>query len=184
MTTERVFQIDAKQLVVIDGLLAPTALDQYVSALDGAAFTRSEIATPETAHQRHFSSEMPLPHLLNLPLFADTIAVLEKHFAGRFRAYRAYTNLVLPGDLLYTHFDCTPDQRDCTALWYLCTQWHREWSGETVFLDSNDEIAASIMPKPGRLALFDGRIRHAGRPPSKNAEQARYTFAIKFERYN
>jgi SM-20-related protein len=36
-----------------------------------------------------------------------------------------------------------------------------------------------VSPKPARLLLFDGAIRHAGKPPNRNCPVARYTFAIK-----
>jgi hypothetical protein len=36
-----------------------------------------------------------------------------------------------------------------------------------------------VSPRPGRLLLFDGAIRHAGKPPNRNCPVARFTFAIK-----
>ena len=176
------FFVDNKIIQVIDGLLEPSQLAQYTDALDGAAFTRTEIATPATAKFRHFVSEMPIQLLLQLPLYPLTLAALQALTGAPYRAYRAYTNLALPGDVLFSHTDCLPDQSDFTALWYLCQHWDRDWAGETIFLDAADEVALATLPKPGRLVLFDGRIRHAGRPPSQIAAASRYTFAIKFER--
>ncbi|PLX57465.1 MAG: proline hydroxylase, partial [Chromatiales bacterium] len=34
---------------------------------------------------------------------------------------------------------------------------------------------------PGRLVVFHGAIRHAGRPPNKICLAPRYTFAMKLE---
>lgn len=53
--------------------------------------------------------------------------------------------------------------------------------GETVFFDREDEIALAVQPKPGRLVVFDGAIRHVGRPPNRICYVPRYTFAIKLE---
>jgi len=36
-----------------------------------------------------------------------------------------------------------------------------------------------VSPKPGRLLLFDGAIRHAGKAPNRNCNVSRYTFTIK-----
>lgn len=40
----------------------------------------------------------------------------------------------------------------------------------------------AVSPRPARLLLFDGAIRHAGKPPNRNCPSARYTFAIKLRR--
>jgi SM-20-related protein len=178
----RRYVVEEKPIFVADQLLTQASIDEYVAALDGAPFTRTESATPETRHQRHFVSEMPMANLPYLSLYQIALETLQINMSAEYRAYRAYTNLALPGDVLYSHFDCMPGQRDCTALWYLCRTWEREWGGETVFFDSMDEISLGVLPRPGRLALFDGRIRHAGRAPSRIALEPRYTFAIKFER--
>lgn len=175
------YLVDGMAVYVCDELIPASELGQYVHALDNAPFTRTEIATPASAAFRHFVSEMPMANLPHLPLHALALAQLRKLTQRNFNAYRAYTNLALSTDALFAHTDCLPDQRDFTALWYLCTAWNENWAGETVFYNQDNEIALSTLPKPGRLVLFDGRIRHAGRPPSRIAEQARYTFAIKFE---
>jgi len=182
MPIRNTYLIDNKRIELFDLLLSADETEQYVTALDGAAFTRTEIAGPETAATKHFVSEMPMAALQHVPLLAKTLELLNATFAGEYAAYRAYTNLALPGDLLYSHVDCTADQRDVTALWYLCRTWHIDWAGETVFFNDLNEIALSVLPKPGRLALFDGRIRHAGRPPTRIATESRYTFAMKFQR--
>ena len=36
-------------------------------------------------------------------------------------------------------------------------------------------------PKPGRLVVFDGAIKHVGRPPNRICYAPRFTFAIKLE---
>ena len=146
-------------------------------------FAGTEIARPETATYRHWVNEMPLAVLERHPLLGLTLAAVSEAKPGQpYRAYRAYTNHAAFGDVLFSHTDCLPDQHDLTALWYLCEEWDTEWGGETVFLDAHDEIAASIRPRPGRLALFDGAIKHAGRPPARICYAPRYTLAIKFER--
>jgi len=99
-----------------------------------------------------------------------------------YRPYRAYTNVASFGDMLFTHTDCLPGQHDLTALWYLCERWDVEWGGETMFYDAHDEVALAVVPRPGRLVIFDGAIKHAGRPPSRICHVPRYTFAIKFQR--
>jgi SM-20-related protein len=177
----REYSIDGRVLRVYDGYL-PDARP-YVEGLGKAAFTRTEMARPETAEFRHWVTETKLENLLRQPIFALTErAVAGWRGAHRYRPYRAYTNVASFGDMLFTHTDCLPDQHDLTALWYLCDRWDVEWGGETMFFDAHDEVAAAVLPRPGRLVLFDGAIKHAGRPPSRICHVPRYTFAIKFER--
>ncbi len=170
-------------IAVFDDFLTPEVSAEYSAALDGTAFIRSEIARPDTADHRHFAAEMPLDRLQHLPLLGMTLQALSVAMPGaNYSPYRAYTNLSVYGDMLFSHTDCMPDAQDITALWYLCREWNTEWGGETMFFDVTGDCQAAISPRPGRLALFDGRIRHAGRPPNRVCFAPRYTFAIKLMR--
>ena len=174
--------IDGRPLRVFDGLLPNVA--EYVQVLSRAAFTRSEIARPETAEYKHWATEVKLDALLRQPIYDVTRGALGAFVTGAFdyEPYRAYTNVASYGDMLFTHTDCLPDQHDLTALWYLCEKWDIEWGGETLFFDGNDEVACAVQPRPGRLVIFDGAIKHVGRPPNRICYAPRYTFAIKFQR--
>lgn len=178
----RSMEVDGRPLRVFDDLLPGVA--EYVRGLSGAAFTRTEIARPETAEYRHWATEIKLENLLRQPIFELTRRAVMGFESPRqsYRPYRAYTNVASFGDMLFTHTDCSPDQHDLTALWYLCDKWDIEWGGETLFFDAADEVACTILPKPGRLVVFDGAIKHVGRPPNRICYAPRYTFAIKFER--
>jgi SM-20-related protein len=175
---------------IIDGLPLRIYDDQlpnvapYVAGLARAAFTRTEVAKPETADYKHWATEIKLEALVQQPIFELTRrAVLGFTTPGHgYRPYRAYTNVASYGDMLFTHTDCLPEQHDLTALWYLCERWDLEWGGETMFYDSRGEVARAVIPKPGRLVVFDGAIQHAGRPPNRICYAPRYTMAIKFER--
>lgn len=54
-----------------------------------------------------------------------------------------------------------------THLIYISMKWRADWAGETVFLDSNDEIYRAVLPSPGRLVEFAGDIPHAARSVTK-----------------
>jgi Rps23 Pro-64 3,4-dihydroxylase Tpa1-like proline 4-hydroxylase len=99
--------------------------------------------------------------------------------ASRYRPYRAYTNHASYGDMLFTHTDAQLGSDEFTALWFLCEQWETEWGGETLFYDSAGDAQVAVSPRPGRLLMFDGAIRHAGKPPNRNCFVSRFTFAIK-----
>jgi hypothetical protein len=178
----RTAEVDGRPLRVFDGLLLNVA--DYVRGLSNAAFTRTEIARPDTAEYMHWATEVKLENLVRQPIFELTRRAVLGFETSEFayRPYRAYTNVASYGDMLFTHTDCLPEQHDLTALWYLCDRWDLEWGGETMFYDAADEVAFAVAPKPGRLVVFDGAIKHVGRPPNRICYAPRYTFAIKFER--
>lgn len=174
--------VDGRSLRVFDGLLPNVG--EYVQGLFRAPFTRTEVARPETAEYKHWVTEIRIDALLRQPIFELTRRAAQGFAAPgeTYRPYRAYTNVATYGDMLFTHTDCLPDQRELTALWYLCERWDVEWGGETMFYDARDEVACAVRPRPGRLVVFDGAIKHAGRPPNRICYASRYTMAIKFER--
>lgn len=174
--------VGGRDIAVCDGLVGAAELAAYVEALNRAPFTRTEVAKPETAEYKHWVSEMPLANVTRLPLWPATErAVAALRPGERYRPYRAYTNYASYGDMLYTHTDCLPDQRELTALWFLAARWEPEWGGETMFFDDSGDALFCASPKPGRLVVFDGAIPHAGRPPTRICFVPRYTFAIKLE---
>jgi SM-20-related protein len=181
-TPTRSGSVGGRQVAVFDGLLAAADVARYVELLNRAPFTRTEVARPDTAGHKHWVSEMAVAGFLKLPLWTATERAVGALRPGeRYRPYRAYTNHAAFGDMLFTHTDCLPDQRELTALWFLCEQWDTEWGGETLFFSDDGDAQFVASPRPGRLVVFDGAIRHAGRPPNRVCYQPRYTFAAKLE---
>jgi hypothetical protein len=180
-TPSRSERIDGRDLFVFDGLVSAEESAVYYRAITQAAFTRSEFASVATADLRHWACEMPLQNLPRASLWAATEQAIAGVRPGEiFRPYRAYTNFASFGDLLITHVDAQPEQpRELTALWYLCDRWDTDWGGETLFYTADGDARYAVAPKPARLVLFDGAIRHAGKPPNRNCPIGRYTLAIK-----
>ena len=176
----RIAKVSGRDVFVFDGLVPAEESALYSSAITKASFTRTESARTDTVEYRHWVCEMPLENLPRTSLWQATErAVAQVRPGERFLPYRVYTNYASFGDTLLTHVDAVPNARELTALWYLCEQWDREWGGETLFYDEAGDAELAVSPKPGRLLLFDGAIRHAGKPPNRNCPVGRYTFAIK-----
>lgn len=175
-------EIDGHAISVFDGLLPAQDLVELHRILLGARYTRSEIARPDTADYRHWATEIPVDGLPTLPFTQPTLAAVAVHAPGRrYRPYRSYVNVAHYGDMLFSHHDCAPGAGELTALWYVCERWDHEWGGETVFFDAHNDVRAAVSPRPGRLAIFDGEILHAGRPPNRNCYAPRFTLALKLE---
>jgi SM-20-related protein len=176
----RAASVDGRDVAIFDSLVPIEEAVRYFGAVSHAAFTRTETARPEAAEYRHWVCEMPLENLARTSLWQATQrAIASMRPSEEYRPYRCYTNFASYGDVLLTHVDALPGARELTALWFLCDRWDIEWGGETLFFDSAGEAQIAVAPKPGRLLLFDGAIRHVGRPPNRNCLVSRYTFAIK-----
>lgn len=176
----RTARIDGRDIAVFDGQVPIQEITRYFITLMHAAFTRTETARRETGEYRHWVCEMPLENLSRLTLWPATeAAIVALRPNETYRPYRCYTNYASFGDVLLTHVDSVPKRRELTALWFLCDQWDIDWGGETLFYDASGDAQIAVAPRPGRLLLFDGAIRHAGRPPNRNCPVSRYTFAIK-----
>ena len=98
---------------------------------------------------------------------------------GRFTFERVYVNAYTYGDCPTIHVD--NDKRGYfTVLYYANPQWQPEWSGETVFYNqARDDIVRAVLPRPGRIAVFDGTIPHVAREPNRISPVVRYTLAMK-----
>ena len=66
-----------------------------------------------------------------------------------------------------------------TLLYYPMPQWHKDWDGGTEFHSNDGEIIKAINLKPNRAVLFDSRILHYGRAPSRLFTGLRVTVAYK-----
>tara|TARA_B000000609_G_scaffold152870_1_gene140770 strand:- start:1226 stop:1765 length:540 start_codon:yes stop_codon:yes gene_type:complete len=91
---------------------------------------------------------------------------------------RVYTDLIRFGDRPRSRVEDV-GSNNRTIIFYTNDQWHRDWGGETVFYEG-DEIFKSVLPRPGRIVSFDGRIPHSGRPPVTPAHRPRYITVMKF----
>lgn len=96
------------------------------------------------------------------------------------RIVRVYANGHTYGLGGQPHVD---DPRDgtVTLLYYPMLAWRPEWEGETLWFDGGGNVIAGVAPAPNRAVLFDSRLLHAGRAPSRYCGGLRVTIAYKLE---
>jgi hypothetical protein len=51
---------------------------------------------------------------------------------------------------------------------WVCLYYVNDTDGDTIFYDNNENEIKRVSPKKGRIAFFDGAIKHRGGIPSKN----------------
>src|SRR6266705_2037140 len=75
---------------------------------------------------------------------------------------RVYANFNLHGDYQFAH----EDGDVWTTLVFVNGSWNEDWGGELLLYDGKFEpstdrgFAYAITPRPGRMVIFDGRIKH------------------------
>ena len=69
-----------------------------------------------------------------------------------------------------------------TVMYYLNNFWDFKFGGETVFLDTNtQDIFKSVIPKPGRVIVFDGNIEHCARDVRRDVNDLRMVLTFKYK---
>ena len=68
-----------------------------------------------------------------------------------------------------------------TLLYYPMPKWEPVWEGETLFFTPTGHVAAGIAIAPNRGVLFDSRMSHSARAPSRDCPELRVTLAFKLE---
>jgi SM-20-related protein len=78
------------------------------------------------------------------------------------------------------HRDNRSNEISTTVLMFCNEHWATCWGGELVFYDdAKENVIMSVLPKPGRVVIFDGHIPHSARSPSVLCDQLRMTIAFK-----
>lgn len=116
-------------------------------------------------------------------IFSDILEKIQNHsiIKDEYFFIGAGRNSYKIGDTAGLH----QDEGDLTALVYGNSEWHINWGSETIFTDSlspKAEIIKSVIPKPGRLLIFDSKIPHTGRIPSSSFINHRYSVAYIFKK--
>jgi len=114
-----------------------------------------------------------------LPEIFQTIwGRLNKRMGYKHQLVRLYSNAYTYGTEGAIHYDSVVAE-NITHLIYITPAWDPRWAGETVFLDSNDEIYRAVLPKAGRLVEFAGNIAHAARSVTKFCPKLRQIIVFK-----
>jgi SM-20-related protein len=115
----------------------------------------------------------------NAPLVASLWRRLKgTHLAGH-KLTRCYANGYPAGTEGSLHRDSNIPSH-YTAIYYPHLDWRPNYAGETVFFDNAEqEIIASVYPRPNRLAVFPGVIPHVARGVSRACPDMRITLMFK-----
>jgi len=87
--------------------------------------------------------------------------------------FRIYYNAIRYGDKFEFHQDGTGP----SFLIYGNSVWEKSWKSHTLFREGS--LKKKVLPKPGRIVIFDGQLEHKASPPSSNFEaNARFSIVL------
>ena len=174
--------VDGKPVWVFDDLCTTKEAEDLYKGLQASGFKKDEIARPDTEEYKHWAVNLTAEQVRSLPVYHRAMEAIEALTQKSYRAYRGYVNHAAFGDMLFTHTDCEPSADEFTVLAYISPEWNIEWGGETLFFNDQDDCLFACSPKPARVAIFHGAIKHVGRPPNRICYAPRFTLAFKLER--
>jgi SM-20-related protein len=177
------YDIQGRKVLVFDAVLSKAEQAQMSDAIAAAHHRRTQFSSPlpEFRAARSWACHYRASDAARLPLYEILMEYAGSHFPEKKVAlHRAYVNTNTFGDLLLSHRD-SPNEGALTGVYYVNSRWEAGWGGETIFFRDDEEAAACVSPKPGRLVLFDGLILHRGSPPLRHCYQGRSVLNFKLE---
>lgn len=163
-------RISGRALAVVDGAFTQPEIDAAAQCARDARYVR--IATRGHGRDMH---EVPG----HVPFIDCITAVVERVFPRRrLELCWAYFNRMRYGDVAFAHADT--ETESLTAVYYANAQWDDDWGGETLFYDETGEGTVVVAPRPGRLAIFEGRIAHRPGVPSRLCHEGRLAMVVRY----
>ena len=131
---------------------------------------------------RKFHMFLNKDHPVHLKLFNKSDQLLKETLPSVSKSH-VLKNYYASGYLYGTHHQIHTDydKGGFTVMFYLNKLWDVSYAGETIFLNNIGDITNSVIPKPGRVVIFDGTIPHAAREVSRICVELRMVATFKYE---
>lgn len=176
-----VIETNMEKISIHDGLVDNDLLHSIYNILRDGAFSPSQLSYVNGPEYRSMIMNL---RDVDSPAF-DELKQIVYNIVPEAHLYyldRLYANATTMSDVPYPHSD-SDFKDDLTILYYANTYWDITYGGETVFLsDSRDEIIKSVIPKAGRLVVFNSAIPHCPRVHNRIGPNHRFTIAFKLVR--
>jgi len=177
----RTERIDNNEIYVIDHTVEPEDIEKFYALVKSLSYSRNE-KDDEKDKFPIFSVDF-VPEKVEGSTVIGKMArqLLSEFYPDQdFFLSRSYINMSHYGDMEYPHRDCPEQANDITILYYVNNHWDYTWGGETVFYEEKDPKIL-VLPAPGRFVIFPGRVEHLGSIPTRDCNQSRFSFALKYK---
>jgi len=136
------------------------------------------------SNNKKFFYKLNKKNTIDKKLFQYANEILKEKKLTKFvQLSRAYASAYVYGFMHEIHQDEgeTKLNEVFTIMFYLNKDWDITYGGETYFLNTNNDLWKSILPKPARVILFDGSIPHAAREVSRVCTDLRMIATFKYK---
>jgi len=135
---------------------------------------------------RKFNYKLKFKNKIEKKLKKQTESILkDMHILDLLQSERTYASANPYGTVHESHVDYNEDfssKGGITVMYYLNNFWNFNFAGETVFYNKNNQdILKSIIPKPGRITVFDGTIEHCAREVRRDLNDLRMVLTFKYK---
>lgn len=174
------FEHDSGKIVCIDQFLEKSEVNEMADFFEHAPYRRNEFDTLKTAEIRQWVYHLDKKEVAAFDTGSVRKTVTDHFGYKKISLDRAYCNAISYGDVCFTHIDRKKETPSISVLFFANKNWKKDWGGEILFFNKNDDAIFAITPKPGRIVLFHGHLKHRAGIPQRNCHESRKTFLIKY----
>jgi SM-20-related protein len=176
----RHIRVGGRDVLVIDGLLAAAqrATHRWLGQLP---YFLHDVDSVESRRHRHWISVMSpsADYCDAVPVIRYLASVGQQCFcSANLEVSRAHAYCVPYGEVHVAHRDFD-EGAGITLLYFANTVWREEWGADMLFFGESGEPEIAVAPKPGRIVVFHGDIRHRAAAPARFCTEARYTLVVR-----
>jgi len=167
--------VSGRDLFICDNLVDPAMVAAIGASVRGLHYIRKEKSRPGVPGLPA-SSDIDSALLTGDAFFVRLRAIAEKMFPGEaLQDLRADVSCAAYGDDYHAQRDSPEDSKNVTVLYYANLTWERDWGGETIFYNDDNDAAMAVSPRPGRVVVSRSAILRRATVPARSCYEERYT---------
>jgi len=177
-------KINNMPIYMFDELVNESSMDVMENFLGNNGFIRNEFSSEDKNNQKHLHFKIEFDKsIYESTRYAQVTKHKAKELFYDIVLDRAYINATAHGDQTFIHTD-NGGELGVSIMTYLGIEddWNPNWGGETMFYNEQLEPELAVLPKKGKIIIFDSRINHVGKPPNKILFNSRYSLVAKYMR--
>ena len=168
---------------IVDNIFSPKDIDLFYGYYRDMVGWKFIGMGKESSNYRKWYYSLNKKNNYDNLLITKADSLLKKYSLKNYILKRAYASAYTYGMINEIHQDESPLQslNIITVMFYLNKEWSANLGGETNFY-RNEEIIKSVLPKPGRVIIFDGIIPHCGNEVSRICVELRMVASVRYEK--
>ncbi len=172
------YKLESKNIIIVDGLLSDSYLNKVNFVVSNWPLSRSGVTEYDSRSTLHLLAHGNQEEIKRMPFYDSLVDHVQTDFGVQDPVLsRLFYREFVYGDHLEYHVDS--QEGEVTGILYLNKEWDKNNHGELLFLDK-DLVGLNILPRAGRLVLFDSRLLHRSSCPSRICYDSRKILVFNF----